>query len=242
MSNTYLLIGASSDVGSTYIRHLAKKNDGDLCILAHCFGRPEKFDAIKAEFPELDIKVFKADLSDLSETERLIKDIRDTGRVPEKFMFLPAPAFSYMRIKELDTDRVEQSFRIQAESFLKPASGFFPDMKKIEGARAVVMLTKYVADEMPPKFMTDYIVAKYALLGAMKAAAAEYGGGKLMINGISPDMMDTSFLKNMDPKIKEMAVYQKGRLMMPEDLVAVFDEMLSAGYLLNGVNRSVTLG
>ena len=242
MSNTYLLIGASSDVGSTYIWHLAKKNDGDLCILAHCFGRPEKFDAIKAEFPELDIKVFKADLSDLSETERMIKDIRDTGRVPEKFMFLPAPAFSYMRLKDLDTGRVEQSFRIQAESFLMLASGFFPDMKKIEGARAVVMLTKYVADEMPPKFMTDYIVAKYALLGAVKAAAAEYGGGKLMINGISPDMMDTSFLKDMDPMIKELAVYQNGRLMTPEDLVDVFDEMLSAEYSVNGENRCVTLG
>ena len=242
MSNTYLVIGASSDVGSTYIRHLAEKDDGDLCILAHCFGRPEKFDAIKKDFPELDIRVFKADLSDQEETERLIKDIRDTGRVPEKFMFLPAPAFSYMRLKELDLNRVEESFRIQAESFLMLASEFFPDMKKIEASRAVVMLTKYVADEMPPKFMTDYIVAKYALLGAMKSAAAEYGGGKLMINGISPDMMDTSFLKNMDPKIKEMAVYQNGRLMTPGDLVGVFDEMLSAEYSVNGENRCVKLG
>ena len=242
MNNTYLVIGASSDVGSTYIRHLAEKNDGDLCILAHCFGRPEKFDAIKTEFPELDIRVLKADLSDMSDTEKLIKDIRDTGRVPEKFLFLPAPAFSYMRLKELDLGRVESSFRIQTESFLMLASNFFPDMKKTEGARALVMLTKYVADELPPKFMTDYITAKYALLGAMKAAAVEYGGGKLMINGVSPDMMDTAFLKNMDPRIKEMAVYQNGRLMTPEDLVDVFDEMLSAEYSENGGNRCVTLG
>lgn len=242
MNNTYLVIGASSDVGSTYIRHLAEKNDGDLCILAHCFGRPEKFDAIKTEFPELDIRVLKADLSDMSDTEKLIKDIRDTGRVPEKFLFLPAPAFSYMRLKELDLGRVESSFRIQAESFLMLASNFFPDMKKTEGARALVMLTKYVADELPPKFMTDYITAKYALLGAMKAAAVEYGGGKLMINGVSPDMMDTAFLKNMDPRIKEMAVYQNGRLMTPEDLMDVFDEMLSAEYSENGGNRCVTLG
>ena len=42
--------------------------------------------------------------------------------------------------------------------------------------------------------------------------------------------------------IKEMAVYQKGRLMTPEDLVAVFDEMLSAGYSVNGENRCVELG
>ncbi len=242
MSNTYLVIGASSDVGSTYIRHLAGRKEEGLCILAHCFGRPEKFDAIKTEFPELDIRVFKADLSDLSETEKLIKDIRDTGRVPEKFLFLPAPAFSYMRLKDLDISRVDESFRIQAESFLMLASEFCPDMKKTEGTRALVMLTKYVADDLPPKFMTDYIVAKYALLGAMKAAASEYGGGKLMINGISPDMMDTSFLKNMDSRIKEMAVYQKGRLMTPEDLVEAFDEMLSAEYNGNGENRCVTLG
>ena len=236
------MIGASSDVGSTYIRHLAGKKEEGMCILAHCFGRPEKFDAIKTEFPELDIRVFRADLSNLSETEKLIKDIRDTGRVPEKFLFLPAPAFSYMRLKDLDNSRVEESFRIQAESFLMLASEFCPAMKKTEGARALVMLTKYVDDDLPPKFMTDYIVAKYALLGAMKAVAAEYGGGKLMINGISPDMMDTSFLKNMDSRIKEMAVYQKGCLMTPEDLVEVFDEMLSSGYAENGENRCVTLG
>jgi 3-oxoacyl-[acyl-carrier protein] reductase len=111
-------------------------------------------------------------------------------------------------------------------------------MKKRRG-RVLVMLTEYVTMELPPRFMSDYIAAKYALLGLMKAAASEYGGKDLKINAIAPSMMDTSFLNGMDPKIKELEIYKNGRILSPADLFKDIDELLFGECEENGCIRVV---
>ena len=75
----------------------------------------------------------------------------------------------------------------------------------------------------------------------MKAAAAEFGGGKFMINGLSPVMMDTKFLCNMDPHIIEMNKAQSpiGRIIKPEEIVPYIDKLLSADCDFNGTNLSM---
>ena len=241
LKKTYLCIGASSDVCSEYIGHLVRNNPAGITVLAHSFSRQGRFDELKKSYPESEIVDLKADLSDADQVEAMIRSIRDGYYDIDHFLFFPALKFEYMRLKELDLQRVEKSFAVQAESFLILAKEFFPAMKKKENARALVMLTSYVADDMPPKFMTDYVVAKYALLGAMKAAAAEYGGGKLMINGISPEMMDTSFLEKLDPKVREMSLYKNGKLLVPSDLFETMDEMLSEDFAENGTNRKICI-
>ncbi|MCR5210082.1 MAG: SDR family oxidoreductase [Lachnospiraceae bacterium] len=238
---TYLCIGASSDVCTEYIGHLVKNNPAGITVLAHSFSRQGRFDELKRSYPEVRITDLRADLSDPGQVGAMIENIRSGGYDIDNFLFFPALKFEYMRLKELDLQRVERSFAVQAESFLLLAKEFFPLMKKRENARALVMLTSYVADDMPPKFMTDYVVAKYALLGAMKAAAAEYGGGNLMINGISPEMMDTSFLDKLDPKVREMSLYKNGKLLVPSDLFETMDEMLSADFKENGTNRKICI-
>ena len=40
---TWLIIGASSDVGVSYIRHLADKGTDGLTIYAHCNNRVSRF-------------------------------------------------------------------------------------------------------------------------------------------------------------------------------------------------------
>lgn len=42
-------------------------------------------------------------------------------------------------------------------------------------------------------------------------------GGEICVNAISPDMIDTSFLKNINPKFIEINVNTKGGpLLLPE--------------------------
>ncbi len=235
---TWLIIGASSDVGVSYIKHLADKGTDGLTIYAHCNSRVSRFDEIKKDHPGLDIKVLKADLKLKSDRERLMDEVSDIE--PNRFVFLPAAGFEYMRLKDLDTVRLEDGFAVQAESFLMLSSKVLPAMKKTGFGRVAVMLTEYTTDDLPPKFMADYITAKYALLGAMKACAAEYGGDKVKINGISPSMMDTSFINALDEKIKELNRMKAGRLLEPSDLFPVLDELLSAECDKNGCNIRIT--
>ena len=229
-----LMIGASSDAGTEILKHLCETGK-DLRVFAHYNRSDERITALSGSFPETEFITCKADLTDTINTQKMAEKLLAEGCVPSVFIYLPAPPFSYMRIKEFEAGALKDAISIGAESFLVLCRSFLPLMKK-NGGNVIVMLTAYVADELPPKYMTDYVVGKYALLGAMKTAAAEYGTDKLRVNAIAPEMMDTHFLDNIDPRIKEMSAAgtTAGRLLTPSDLLPVVDEMLSPVFKDNG--------
>ncbi|MBR5420978.1 MAG: SDR family oxidoreductase [Lachnospiraceae bacterium] len=239
-----LIIGSSSDVGLEYLRHLNKDQDKNehVRVFSHYFTTDEKIREAFPGGPERELHTFRADLSDPSETERMIEELKAEGCTPSRILFLPAPPFAYRRVKEYESGCLKPGISVGAEAFLLICRAFLPGMKKT-GGNVAVMLTSYVLDELPPKYMTDYVVAKYALMGAMKAAAAEYGSEKLHINGIAPEMMDTKFLNTIDPRIREMNIAQApaGRLLVPADLLPVLDELLGENIKENGVIRRVAL-
>lgn len=241
-SKTYLIIGASSDVAVEYIRSLAKhtrKNaKNPILICAHYYRNKDKLEEIAREYSGIELKILQADLTEEEQALKLVNQVRQYVKYPNYILHFPAMTFDYMRYREIDTDYLRQEMNVQLYSFLIITREFLPLMHKEYGNRVLVMLTSYLAEELPPKFMADYVVAKYALLGAMKAAAAEYGGKNLKINGISPIMMDTKFLSKMDSKIKELTAMKSplGRVPKPEELVPYIDEMLDSGYMNNGYN------
>lgn len=241
----YLMIGASSDVAVEYIRSLAKrarKNaKNPILICAHYYKNKDKLEKIAKEYSGIELKLLQADLSDEDQALKLVNQVMRYVKYPNYILHFPAVTFDYMRYREIDTDYLRQEMNVQLYSFLIITREFLPLMKKEYGNRVLVMLSSYVEDELPPKFMSDYIVAKYALLGAMKAAASEYGGKNLKINGISPIMMDTKFLSNMDPRIKEMTAMKSSinRVPKPEELIPYIDELLDSGCTKNGYNLVV---
>ena len=242
---TYLIIGASSDVGLAYIDSLARRfREGDgvsVCILAHYHYHKEPLLELARKYPTIELKPIQADLSDEKQTVKLIEEVLSQVTYPNYILHFPAMPFHHMRIKELDTDDLRLEMNVQVYSLLALFRTFLPLMNKEAGNKVLVMLTSYVTEELPPKFMTDYIVTKYALMGAMKSAAAEYGGKNVKINGIAPIMMDTKFLANLDPKIKEITAMRSaiGRVPGPEELIPYIDEMLDDAYTENGFVRLI---
>ena len=241
----YLLVGASSDVGKEYIRYLAggyRKNGRNRpLILAHYCNDSSGLEALATECPSVEIIPVQADLSNEEKAVALVNQVQKYAEYPNYILHFPAMKFDYMRYKKFDTDYLRMQMNVQLFSFLVITRAFLPLMQKEYGNRVLVMLTSYVDDELPPKFMADYIVTKYALLGAVKAAATEYGGKNLKINAISPCMMDTKFLDKMDIHIKELAAEKSpvGRIIRPEELAPFIDEMLDTGFTANGVNIRV---
>ena len=242
---SYLILGASSDIGQAFIRLLAtkyRKNAKNApLILAHYCHDKAALEKLQTECSNLNIVPLQADLTEEENAIALINKVEEYVKYPNYILHLPAMIFDYMRYKELDTDKLRMELNVQLYSFLAITRAYLPYMQKEYGNRVLVMLTSYIAQELPPKFMTDYVVCKYALLGAMKAAAAEYGGKNLKINGISPIMMDTKFLSQIDPRIKELNAMQSpvGRIPSPEEVVPFMEEMLHPGYEKNGENRII---
>jgi 3-oxoacyl-[acyl-carrier protein] reductase len=201
MKKAYLITGASSDIGTALVREIAEK-EKDSVFFCHYRGDNEKFSALRADFPS--VKPMRADFANGEEIFSLIDGIKNAGVPLTHIVHLPADKIEYVRLKDIEKHSVQREMEIAVFSLLEIFKAFLPGMAKNRYGKAVVMLTTYTRG-VPPKFLAGYCVAKYALMGLMKSAAAEYAGKGVYINGISPEMTDTKFLSSLDPRLVEAA-------------------------------------
>lgn len=246
-SKTYLILGASSDLGIELIKKLDEENSKSSeksLFIAHYNSSKEKLESIPLNDKNKLVCV-QCDLSNMNAVDNLIVEVKTYTDAPTHIVHLAAESFRYMKLKEFDRDSFIHGMDIQVCSFAKIMQAFLPVMvKRKQHDKVVIMLTSYVTG-MPPKFMLDYISTKYALLGLMKSLSSDYSGKSININAISPSMIETKFLKNIDARIVQMVAENspEKRNAKPEDIVPVIQFLLSesANYI-HGMNLRVTNG
>lgn len=236
MPKTILVVGASSDVGLVLSRRLLASDDTST-VIAHSFSGNERIALLKAEFGD---RVFpiQADLSNEAAVSEMIGQVNGQFGTPDQIVYLPALRLTYERLTKFNLERFRQDMAIQVEAPVIFLKQFAAKMGKMEGSRFVFVLSSVVSG-MPPKFMSMYTIAKYAQLGLMRAAAAEYASTHLTVNAIAPGMVDTQFLADIAETAVQMAAAAnpKGRNAKPEDLMAAMEFLLSpgAGYITGSV-------
>ncbi len=246
-TKTYLILGASSDLGIELIKKLNEENSTSSeksLYIAHYNSSKERLEAITLN-DKSKLICLQCDLSNMNTVDNLITEVKKYTDAPTHIVHLAAEPFHYMKLKEFDRDSLIHSMDIQVCSFAKIMQAFLPIMvKRKQHDKVVIMLTSYVKG-MPPKFMLDYISTKYALLGLLKSLASDYSGKGININAVSPSMIETKFLKNIDERIVQMVAENspEKRNAKPEDIVPVIQFLLSeAANYMHGVNLSVTNG
>jgi 3-oxoacyl-[acyl-carrier protein] reductase len=239
----YVILGASSDIGRCLVQQL-NEHEEDVIILAHHRSALNPFININ-EQNNNSIERVCADLSTITGVEILIQSIESRFEYPTHIVHLCADKFKYMKFKEFDWDFFMHDFEIQVHSIIEVCKRFIPKMIKHQGqCKIVIMLSSSVFD-IPPKFMTHYIITKYALLGMMKALASEYSGRNLNINAISPSMIETKFLDNVDTRLVEMNAAKSigGRNAEVSEIVPVIRFLLSdESNYIHGSNINVSNG
>ncbi|MDB4224866.1 SDR family oxidoreductase [Granulosicoccus sp.] len=98
---------------------------------------------------------------------------------------------------------------------------------------------------VPPNYLSHYVCAKYAVLGLMKALAAEYASKNIQINSVAPSMVETGYLKALDERVVQMNAesHPLKRNAVPDDIVPMIAFLLSSGSnYMNGVNIPVAGG
>jgi len=229
MEKVYLITGASSDIGMAFIRKLdldcQSKNTR---VIAHYRTMSPEFEKLVSEMNDISVEPVYADLSYPQEVAGLIETIKLKYSHPTHILHLAAGKFNHMRLKDFDGEQTRREMEIQVYSFAEMLRAFLPAMAKKKFGRIVVMLSAYTVG-VPPKFITDYIVCKHALLGLMKAAAAEYCGKGICINAVSPSMMETKFLSDLDSRVAEMTAHESplGRNMSVDEIVAGIKFLMS---------------
>jgi NAD(P)-dependent dehydrogenase (short-subunit alcohol dehydrogenase family) len=239
-SDLILVTGASSDIGMALLRLLLTTTDTR--ILAHCHSNREKLDALAIEFIHR-VEVLQADLSNPSSTQVLAQQLVDLD-TPTGFVHLPALRLAPERFTKVRWELLERDLFVQVGSAVVLLQKLLPRMTKLRRARVVFMLTSSVHG-IPPKFLSQYTMVKYAQLGLMRSLAAEYAATPVRINAVSPSMVETKFLQDLSDLAVQAAAagHPLGRNAQPHDIVGAIRFLLSEeADFISGVTLPVAGG
>jgi 3-oxoacyl-[acyl-carrier protein] reductase len=240
MSETILVTGASSDIGLTLLRALLQHTTAR--VLAHGFSGVERFKPLSREFGDRIVSL-QADLSKPTGMSQLVEAVAALG-VPSSIVHLPALKLRYDRFTRLNWDSFELDMAVQVRSAIMLLQHFLPKMARLPRARVVFVLSS-VVHGIPPKFMSQYTIAKYAQLGLMRALAAEYASSTIRINAVSPSMVETQFLSELNELAIQGAAASNplGRNAKPEDVVGAIQFLLSpAADYISGIALPIAAG
>ena len=244
MQKVYLITGASSEVGVAYIKKLDEMVAEGVTVIAHYGKNKEALEQLQKELSNVTISMVQADLSLPEGAERICDHIKKSGLEVTHVLHLAASSLSYVKIKKWDDEKVRRDMQIQFFTFASLMKNILPGMAKKGYGRVCVMLSSAVLGT-PPKFMSDYVAVKSALLGYVKSAAAEYAGKGVCINGISPNMMETKFVKNIDEKIVQLtaeASALKRNISVEETVNGIAFLLSDAASCVNGINLNFSGG
>lgn len=241
---SYIITGASSDVGVAFLDDIEKRSTEKVTAFCQYHSSDAKLKEMQERFQNVEIHTFQCDLSKPEKVGYCIDNIKEVGAAPTHILHLAADKFDYMRLKSFDWNKTVRELNIQVNTLGQLFKAFLPGMAKEKYGKVAVMLTAYTIG-VPPKFMTDYLITKYALLGLVKGAASEYGGKGITINGLSPNMIETKFLSNIDKRFVEMNAAESAmrRNITVDEVVMGLKFLLSdESNYMNGVNLNMSGG
>ena len=235
-----LITGASSEVGSELIKSIGfsyKK------IWAHYNSSSESIEKLRNVLGEHIVPI-QADFTSLESTQTIINTIKNSGDYPDHIVHLAAPKAKNLHFHKHSWDGIQTEIDVCLRSITMLLLEFIPKMAKKKHGKIVFMLTAYLLG-LPPKFQTSYITVKHALLGLMRSLASEYAPKGIMINAVSPEMMETKFLSNLPEWILEQNASNSplGRNIRVDEVVPAIIYLLSAASdSVTGQNIGITGG
>jgi 3-oxoacyl-[acyl-carrier protein] reductase len=239
MINIILIIGASSDIGVELIKNLEE----ECLVIAHYNSSSERLLQLEGRISNKLVTV-KANLASENEIESLLNTIEADYGVPNKIVHLAASKVENIRFKDVVWEDFEKDINISFKSLVIILTRFLPKLAKEKRGNVVVILSSYVFG-VPPKALSHYTTIKYALLGLVKSLASEYADKRIRVNAVSPSMIETKFLSNINEKLIEISASNNPlkRNATPADIVPVVKFLLSNDVsFVNGANIPITGG
>lgn len=239
-NKTLLILGASSDMGCSLIENSIDKYDTIIC---HYLHMNDRLKSLKEKYDDKMVMV-QADFSDELSIAMMIEQIKKNGYKPTHIVHLPCLPVKYERFEKISNKDLKKALQISLFSFIQVTQAFIADMRKNKYGKIVVMLTVCTIG-VPPKFMPIYVTEKYALLGMVKALASDYADKGIQINAVSPEMVDTKFLREIPDFVKQQTAEQNPlkRILKVEDVVPTITYLLSEeAACITGQNIAITAG
>lgn len=222
MKEVILITGATSDLAFEYLNLI--KNQEKI-VIAFYYDLKERLEELKNNTLEI-VPIF-CDFSDINDVSNKIIKISKDYNISTVLHFA-TPRIKMERFHKKEIKDYEMHFKIQFLSIIEILKNILPKMKKQKRGKIVFILSS-ITFSTPPKFWTEYVSMKYALLGLLKSLVSEYGEYGIQINGISPSMIDSKLLNNLDPLVKEMSkeTHPLKKLITKREIVEFIDFLVT---------------
>lgn len=222
MKEVILITGATSDLAFEYLNLM--KNQEKI-VIAFYYDLKERLEELKNNTLEI-IPIF-CDFSDMDDVSNKIIKISKDYDISTVLHFA-TPRIKMERFHKKEIKDYEIHFKIQFLSIIEILKNILPKMKKQKRGKIIFILSS-VTFSTPPKFWAEYVSMKYALLGLLKSLVSEYGEYGIQINGISPSMIDSKLLNNLDPLVKEMSkeTHPLKKLITKREIVEFIDFLVT---------------
>ena len=241
MHNCFLLLGASSDVCIEFIKK-HRWNDDD-CILAQYHRNDAALKEIQKNIAA-EMILRQADFTNIDSTKNFADFVAEKIFVPTHILHAPAVPINNKRFTELDWTDFDNQLNVQCRSLVIVLQSVIKKMAKAKRGKIIITLSSATVG-MPPKFLSGYVTAKYALMGLAKSLAVEYAQKNIQVNMISPSMMETKFLADVHPSIVEKSALDNPlkRNATPSDAANLIEFLFSTeSDFINGANVPITGG
>ena len=239
MARKYLILGASSDLAMEFLKTQDFSAEDEAILQYRCPNMElEQFATAHA------FRMEQADFSAMESTQKFVNRLKMQKYIPTHILHVPAIPVENKRFTEYVWQECEDQFHVQVRSLFLVLQAVIKGMVKGKQGKIVLVLTSYTK-AVPPKFLASYVMSKYALLGFGKAIAAEYAGKGILVNMVSPSMVETKFLANVYGGAVEQSAMANpmGRNAKVQDVVPLIKYLLSdENKFVTGANIPVTGG
>lgn len=229
-----LVTGAGQGIGRVIALSLAEA--GARVSVSDIQG--DQADSVAKEISEIgkDAIAFKADVSNASDVERMVKEThKNMGRID--FLINNAGITRdnlLLRMKEEDWDLV---MSINLKGTFLCTKEVLPIMSKQRSGRIVNIAS--IVGVTGNAGQANYSASKAAVIGFTKTTAREYAGRGITANAVAPGFIDTRMTQGLNDSTKEKLLQQipLGRLGTPDEIAGVVKFLVSkdASYITGQV-------
>ncbi len=222
-----LVLGASSEVGRKTIEAISENYS---LIYAHYGHNAEELQELKSRIGDK-LVLIQDDLMEENGGEKILSAIAADGRYPDHIFHCPAPKYENFKFQKAGWEPFEKGIQVSLRSAVVVLQPLLQKMVKEKREGRVVFVLSSVTNAMPPSYVSSYVTVKYALLGLMKSLSVEYASKNIMVNAVSPGMMETKFLENIPDLVVEQnaALSPFGRNLLVEEVVPAVEYLFSDG-------------
>ena len=240
-SRVVLVVGGNGGIGSAVTRRLL--HDG-LKVCSTYNKNKDRLEELLTGALGDKLLCMRCDAGNNNEINGVVSNVLlKLGHI-DVVVFTFTPSLLNIRILDLEWTDYNEHLELQLKAihyFVKSLKEQIVSTGKI---KFIVLLSEYCIGG-PPKGLSHYVTAKYAVMGLAKTLAVELAQYGCTVNMITPGMVDTSLLENLPSKLTEKAAYENPlkRIARPEDVSNIVSFLASEeSDYMNGASIAVNGG